>query len=354
MKSPHSSAGHRSSRRDFIKQASGGALSAAAFPAMALGGTAQEASVGKTPSTIPKAEKLARELYESLSALQKKRIVRPYEDDLRQRVENNWHILHERVGTFFERDQQKLIADIFLNLHSEEFRGRAWDQFIGDNRNRRAKTPDEIFGTSSVALFADPDVRKLEFVLTGRHCTRRCDGNAEKGIAFGGPIFYGHAAQGFYEKADHPGNVYWFQAKRANALYDMLDPKQREKALKDNSRGEDGTRTVELKEGREKNLEGIASREMTADQRAELLKVVEALLEPFRKEDRAEALGMIQRQVDELHLAFYRNDDIGNDRVWDIWQLEGPSMIWYFRGAPHVHTWVHVKEPENKKSKKAV
>ena len=34
------------------------------------------------------------------------------------------------------------------------------------------------------------------------------------------------------------------------------------------------------------------------------------------------------------------------DGVWDIWQIEGPSMVWYFRGAPHVHTWVHVRDPK--------
>jgi hypothetical protein len=37
--------------------------------------------------------------------------------------------------------------------------------------------------------------------------------------------------------------------------------------------------------------------------------------------------------------------DIGNDGVWDVWQIEGPFMRWYFRGSPHVHTWVHVREP---------
>jgi hypothetical protein len=47
---------------------------------------------------------------------------------------------------------------------------------------------------------------------------------------------------------------------------------------------------------------------------------------------------------DNLHMAFYKNHDIGNDGVWDVWQIEGPAMLWYFRGEPHVHTWVHIRE----------
>jgi len=39
-----------------------------------------------------------------------------------------------------------------------------------------------------------------------------------------------------------------------------------------------------------------------------------------------------------------KHDDIGNDGVWDVCQIEGPAMLWDFRGAPHVHTWVHVRE----------
>jgi ubiquinone/menaquinone biosynthesis C-methylase UbiE len=50
-------------------------------------------------------------------------------------------------------------------------------------------------------------------------------------------------------------------------------------------------------------------------------------------------------EIDKLHMAFYKNMDIGQDGVWDVWQVEGPSMVWYFRGAPHVHTWVNIRAP---------
>jgi hypothetical protein len=47
-------------------------------------------------------------------------------------------------------------------------------------------------------------------------------------------------------------------------------------------------------------------------------------------------------------MSFYKNLDIGNDGVWDVWQLESPTMIWYFRGAPHVHTWVNIRAQPQK------
>ena len=61
----------------------------------------------------------------------------------------------------------------------------------------------------------------------------------QAGAAFGGPIFYGHqAGSTFEEKPDHPNNVYWYQAKRANEVFQALDGKQREKALLGNPREE--------------------------------------------------------------------------------------------------------------------
>ena len=55
---------------------------------------------------------------------------------------------------------------------------------------------------------------------------------------------------------------------------------------------------------------------------------------------------MIHNQISDTHIAFYKNEDVGDDKVWDTWQLEGPQMVWYFRGDPHVHAWVHVKDPD--------
>jgi hypothetical protein len=301
------------------------------------------AAEGGGAARLPAAETLVKSLYDSLSEEQRGKVVVPFADPLRERVENNWHILPQRVGTCFTTDQQANIREIFLKMHSEEYRDEVWKAFLHDNRESGKTTEEEIFGTASVAIFGVPGSGQFEFVVSGRHCTRRCDGDSTEGVAFGGPIFYGHAAEGFRETADHPGNAYWFQAKRANEVYQMLDGGQRELALCQKMRPERSRQTVELR-GEAEGLESIRVGELSEDQRDHVRKVLADLLLPFREEDRKESLRLVEGQFEDLHLAFYREGDIGDDGVWDNWQLEGPNMIWHFRGAPHVHTWVHVRE----------
>ncbi|MCB1230248.1 MAG: DUF3500 domain-containing protein [Verrucomicrobiae bacterium] len=328
------------SRRQFLKTAGASAAAIAG-----LGGTADQVF----GASQPKSETLVKTLFDSLSEEQRAKVVIPWADQLRSNIENNWHILPQRVGAFFTPDQQAMIRDIFLNIHSEEYRDEVWKAYLHDNRGKGLTTPEEIFGSSSVAIFGEPGGGPFEFVLTGRHCTRRCDGNSLAGAAFGGPIFYGHAAESFNEGPDHEGNAYWFQAKRANEAFQMLDGKQREMALAAAGREERGRKTVELK-GKAEGLEGIRVGDLSADQQAEVRKILSDLLLPFRKEDREESMKMIEPQFNDLHLAFYKKGDIGNDGVWDVWQVEGPHMVWHFRGAPHVHTWVNIEAPPEKGS----
>jgi hypothetical protein len=74
--------------------------------------------------------------------------------------------------------------------------------------------------------------------------------------------------------------------------------------------------------------------------------VVRKLIEPYRQSDQDEAVKCLKAQggIDACHLAFYQEGDIGKDQVWDIWRLEGPSFVWHYRGAPHVHVWVAVAD----------
>lgn len=308
-------------RRSFLQTAALGAAGLAA---------ARAASRFTGPS-----ETVVTTLYNSMTPQQKEKVAFPFDHPLRSQVDNNWMITPLKISEFFNPDQQAMIEEIFRGLHNPEFIDKVMYHIQEDAGG---------LGNYSVALFGTPGTGLFEFVLTGRHCTARCDGDSVEGTAFGGPIFYGHASMNFNEAPDHPKNVYWYQAKRANEVFQALDGKQRSIALLGDPREEKGTATVALKKSR-KEIPGLPVSDMTRDQRELVDRVLADLLLPFRKKDVDEAMKDIRENggVEGLTMSFYKNLDIGNDGVWDVWQLESPAMIWYFRGAPHVHTWVNVR-----------
>ena len=279
------------------------------------------------------AETLVGELYRSLTDRQRSVVAMPFDSPLRSRVENNWHITRARVGRFFEPDQQAMIEQIFMDLHAPEF---------ADSLKRHVADDFGSISRLSVGLFGEPGTGKFEFVITGRHCTARCDGDSVDGAAFGGPIFYGHEGESFYESPTHPNNVYWFQAQRANEVFQALDGKQREQALRARAPRERSVYTVEPSP----EPDGLSVAEMSMDQQDLVRNTLAGLLSPFRERDRQEAMRLIDSNggVDKLNMAFYQNEDLGDDGVWDVWKLESPTMVWYFRGSPHVHVWVNVQE----------
>jgi Protein of unknown function (DUF3500) len=312
------------SRRSFLKT-SAGLLAGSALPL-----------IGEEPAKAT-GETLTAQLFKSLNDEQRKKICFPFDHEKRSLVDNNWMIVPHPVADVFTPDQRALVRDIFNSLHSEEYRKTVMDQVVHDSEG------DGFEKGTAVAIFGEPGTGKFEFVLTGRHVTRRCDGDSVEGAAFGGPIFYGHAAESFNEKPDHPGNVYWYQAKRANDVFKALDGKQREQAMIAEGRPEKKSETVALT-GKKEGLPGIPVGSLSADQKELVRKVLADLLAPYRKADADEAMKLITaRGLDELHMAFAKNGDIGNDGVWDVWQIEGPNMIWYFRGSPHVHCWANIR-----------
>lgn len=290
----------------------------------------------------PTSENLVKKLYESLTSEQKAEICFDWDhkDDrglLRTHVSNNWNITDTGwnvAGKHFTADQQGMIEALFWGLYNPEWHDRLRKQ-LQDDAGGYGKA-------QTIALFGTPGSDKFEFVMTGRHLTIRCDGNTTSNVAFGGPIFYGHAASGFNEPADHAGNVYWHQALKANGLYKMLDGKQRDKALIAMAPHESkvGFR------GPSEEIPGLPVSELSADQKSHAQEVLKALLEPYRSSDQDEARKCLESKggLDQCRLAFYKSGDLGNDGVWDNWRLEGPAFVWHFRGTPHVHVWVNVAD----------
>ncbi len=327
-------------RRDFIRVVSAGAA------ATALGGLsapllgAEEATAKSTPET------LVQQLYTSFTEKQKKDICFAWDHTdaqrglLRTRVANNWHITKPVINTdYFTGEQKQLVREIFEGLIQPEWHAKVDKQLQDDAGG---------FGNDqNIAIFGTPGSDKFEFVMTGRHMTLRVDGNSSEHLAFGGPIFYGHAASGFNEKPGHPGNVYWEQAVAANAVYAALDGKQRKLAEVPDSPREQASGF----QGKEGKFPGIAITELSSDQKELVQKTLQKLIEPYRQSDKDEVLECLKKQggLDACSLAFFTDDDLHDDKVWDNWRLEGPSFVWYFRGSPHVHCWVHVADDPSPK-----
>ncbi len=298
---------------------------------------------GTSPSAeSPSAESLTRQLYETLGPKQKEEICFQWDHHdpkrglLRTHVANNWNITRPSINDdFYTADQQHLIRKIFESIVNPEWHER-YDQQLEDDMGG--------FGyEQSIAIFGTPGVGKFELVLTGRHMTLRCDGNSTDHVAFGGPIFYGHAPEN-NEGAAHTGNVFWSQAVAANGLYKMLNGRQQSTALIPETPREQavGFRS-------QADLPGLPVSDMTSDQREHLQGVLQKLIEPYRHSDQDEVIACLKAQggLDACRLMYFADHDIGKDGVWDNWRLEGPSFVWHYRGAPHVHVWVNVADNAN-------
>ena len=321
------------SRRGFLQSSAHTALAASTISST-LWAEEQNDSKREPESNVER-------LFDSMTVGQKKAVCfdwnhkDPQRGLLRTFIANNWNITRPEVKSeFYTPEQQALIREIFEGIIQPDWHAR-FDKQLDDDAGG--------FGQDqSIAIFGDPSSDQFEFVLTGRHMTLRCDGNSAPHVAFGGPIFYGHAASGFDEEADHPGNVFWPQAIAANRVASMLSGRQREQALLPHSPEESAVGFGAS--GAERP--GLPVEELSKDQREEMEKVLTTLIEPYRQVDQQEVRSCLKAQggLDACHLAFYRDGDVGEDEVWDNWRLEGPAFVWYFRGSPHVHVWVNIAD----------
>lgn len=314
-------------RRDFVRTVGGAAL-AASVP---LIGDVRPAWSAPTASNT--AETAAKRLYESLSDEQRKTICFGFDDPLRTKINANWAITKPTIAEYFSKEQQATIDEIFRGVTSPEGYERFLKQMDDDAGG---------FGEYHVALFGTPGSGKFEFEMTGRHMTIRADGDSVENVAFGGPIVYGHGEGD--GQAGLPGNVFYYQTKKANEVFAALDGAQRQKALVNKAPREDDVPV----RGTQAMFPGIAVGELSKDQQGLVEEVIKVILAPYRQEDVDEALAILKAEggLQKLHAAFYQSGNLGDDQEWDIWRLEGPGFVWHFRGSPHVHTYVNIAKPK--------
>ena len=319
------------SRRDFVRTV-GAAATVLTFSGITpiLGATRKALADGPgKPSPSSKAETAAKRLYESLDTDQKKAICFPFDHDLRKKINANWAITEPTIKDGYTKDQQATIDEIFRGVTSPD----GYERF-----QKQMKDDHEGMGQYHIAMFGEPGSGQFEWEMTGRHMTIRADGDSVAGAAFGGPIIYGHGEGD--SKKGLPGNVFYYQTQKANEVFTALDGKQRELALVPKAPAEAAVRV----QGDSGKFPGIGVGSLAGDQKELVEKVIRVLLAPYREEDIDEALSIMKSGggLDALHMAFYESDDIGADHEWDIWRLEGPTFVWHFRGAPHVHAYINI------------
>ncbi len=306
-------------RRNFLR-ATGG-VAAAVTASSLLGG-----SVHAAPTMKSGAETVAAELYKSLSDEQRKAVCFPFEHELRQKINANWHITQQVIDSaFYTKAQQDLARQIVKKVLSED----GYEKVL-----KQTEFDDGGIGAYSMAMFGTPDSGKFQWTLTGRHLTLRADGNSVDKAAFGGPLIYGHGEE------TPKDNLYRYQTEQTNEVFKALDPDQAKKALLPTAPRESA---VEI-QGANGQFPGISVGDLKNDQQELVEKTLKVLLAPYRAEDADEVMEILKADggVKKLHMAFYQTDDLGQDKVWDIWRVEGPSFVWHFRGAPHVHAYINI------------
>lgn len=304
-----------------MRTVGGAALVGAGAPAL-LGG--RIASAAPTPKST--AETAVGRFYASLSEEQRKTLVFPFDHELRRKISANWHVTKPKIeDDFYSPQQRALIDEILKGITTEDGYQRLLRQTESDSGG---------IGDYSVAVFGAPGTGKFEWEITGRHLTLRADGDSVDKAAFGGPIIYGHGEE------KPKDNLFHYQTKQVNEVFRALDAKQAARAMVSKAPVETD---VQLR-GATGSFPGIPVGELSADQKQLVEATLKVLLAPHRKEDVDEVFEILKAGggLDKLHLAFYQEGDLQDDKVWDIWRVEGPSFVWHFRGAPHVHAYINV------------
>jgi hypothetical protein len=317
-------------RRGFLAAAGGAALAGGSAALFAVPREAQA-----NPTTNSQAETAVKALYQTLDQSQRSVVCFPFDHQRRKLINPNWKITEPTIGSDFYSDEQRgLIDQVFRGVTSED----GYERFL-----KQMEEDSGGFGNYTMGIFGQPGSGQFEWEMTGRHLTIRADGDSVDNMAFGGPIVYGHGTGDGV--AGLPGNVFYYQLKKANEVFQALDGRQREQALRPKAPQEG---RVPIR-GEVRRFPGIAVGELSDDQVELVEQTIKTILAPYRKEDVDEAIATLKNGggLEKLHMAFYRTDatgkpDLGEDGEWEIWRLEGPTFVWHFRGQPHVHAYVNI------------
>ena len=272
---------------------------------------------------------LARRLYTSLDAEQRAEAWVPYDHPLRQYHNRGVWGGGRSILLGFNRDQRRILNDLFYAGLSEEGRERI---------------PEEYFtrwsGVHSMrALFCgDPSSPPYQIILTGTHLNLRLGGKSREGAAFGGPQVYGD--QRGNNLAGLPGNLYRNQFLLAQRLLRNLDDGRKKLALVEEAPVQT---QIEL-QGRHGSFSGIPVAELSSENKVFARDLVDLILSTYPSNDVAYAQECLTANggLDGLFFSCYQHGEDGEIPEGQVFRLEGPGAVFHFRGYPHVHAFLSI------------
>jgi uncharacterized protein DUF3500/5'-nucleotidase-like protein len=274
-------------------------------------------------------DELARRLYDSLDDEQRDEACVGYGHPLRQYHNRGVWGGGRAVFSGFNRRQRQIVTDLFHAGLSEEGRVRVPHEYY---------TRWSGVHSMRILICGDPGPGPYQIVLTGAHLNLRLGGRSREGAAFGGPQVYGdqrgNAVVGL------PGNLYRDQFLGAQRLLRSLDEGRRKVAILPAAPVQT---TIEL-QGRRGSLPGLPVAELRPEGKELVRDLVDRVLSIYPAADAAYARECLAANggTGALFVSYYGHDEDGDIPEAQVFRLEGPAAVFYFRGHPHVHAFVNV------------
>jgi Protein of unknown function (DUF3500) len=283
---------------------------------------------GPSPVLEP-VDTLARRLYTSLDESQRAETCVEYDHPLRQYHNRGDWGGGRSIVAGFSRRQRRILTDLL---------------YAGLSKEGRERVPEEYFSRWAgihmmrALICGDPTAPPYQIIFTGPHVNLRIGGKSREGVAFGGPQVYGdQRGNGI---TGLPGNLYRDQFLLAQRLFRSLDDGRRKQALME----EAPVQTQIEVQGRTGSFVGIPVSELASSGKDLARDLVERILSTYAEQEVAYARECLTANggVENLFLSYYQHDDDGEIPEAQVFRLEGPASVFYFRGYPHVHAFLNV------------
>ncbi|HYR90670.1 MAG TPA: DUF3500 domain-containing protein [Terriglobia bacterium] len=280
-------------------------------------------------SALEPVDALARRFFIGLDPEQRAETCVGYDHPLRQYHNRGVWGGGRSILFGFNREQRGILTDLLYSGLSAEGRGRV---------------PEEYFARWSgvhsmrALICGDPTVPPYQIILTGPHLNLRLGGKSREGVAFGGPQVYGD--QHGNERVGLPGNLYRDQFLLGQRILRSLDDGRKKQALLEEAPVQT---QVEL-QGRHGSFAGIPVRDLTPEGKALARELVERIFSTYPATDVTYARECLEANggLDALFVSYYQHGEDGEIPEGQVFRLEGPAAVFYFRGHPHVHAFLNV------------